>query len=95
MKTLAVTYTFPPEKVAEAEGNLRELMAPTRSEPGCRTYEIFRSENDPCAFFLFEQYDDDAAIEAHRASPYFERFAKNGIQRIATSRVATLYAPFA
>lgn len=95
MITLAVNYTFAAENLAEAEGYLRELVAPTRAEPGCRTYEIFRSKDDPHAFLFFEQYDDEAAIDAHRASPHFERFGKNGIQSIAATRVAALYENFA
>lgn len=94
MITLAVTYVFPAEKLAEAEGYLRELIAPTRAEPGCRTYEIYRSKDDPHAFFFYEIYDDEAAIDAHRASPHFQRFGKNGIQPIAQRRVATLYEAF-
>ncbi len=95
MITLAVNYTFSAEHLAEAEGYLRELVAPTRAEPGCRTYEIYRSKDDPHAFFFYEQYDDEAAIDAHRSSAHFERFGKNGIQKIAASRVAALYETFA
>lgn len=94
MITLAVTYVFPDEKLAEAEGYLRALIAPTRAEPGCRTYEISRAKDDPRTFLFYERYDDEAALDAHRASPHFERFGKGGIQTIAQSRVATLYHPF-
>lgn len=94
MITLAVNYVFHADTLAEAEGYLRELVGPTRAEPGCRTYEIFRSNDDPNAFMFFEQYDDEAALDAHRASPHFDRFGKNGIQKIAASRVATLYGSF-
>ncbi|GAC1309767.1 MAG: hypothetical protein NVSMB21_16740 [Vulcanimicrobiaceae bacterium] len=94
MITLAVTYVFRAETLARAEGHLRDLIAPTRAEPGCRTYEIFRAKDDPHAFLFFEQYDDEAALDAHRASTHFERFGKNGIQTIAERRVATLYESF-
>ncbi|GAC1299823.1 MAG: hypothetical protein NVSMB19_04990 [Vulcanimicrobiaceae bacterium] len=95
MITLAVTYVFRPDAVAEAEAHLRELIVATRREPGCRTYDVNRSNDDPRAFLLYEQYVDEAAVAAHRASPHFERFGKNGIQTLAESRVATLYTPFA
>lgn len=95
MITLSVHYVFSAEKVAEAEGYLRELIAPTRAEPGCLTYEIYRSKDDPHAFFFHEQYADEAAVDAHRSSPHFQRFGKNGLQTIARSRVATLYEAFA
>ncbi len=94
MITVAVSYVFRADALAQAEAYLRELIVATRREPGCQTYEVHRSKDDPRAFFLYEQYDDEAALDAHRASPHFERFGKNGIQTIAESRVATLYVPF-
>ncbi len=94
MITLVVAYTFPSEKLAEAQGYLRQLVEPTRAEPGCRTYEVHRSKDDPRSFLFYEQYDDEAAVDTHRASAHFERFGKNGIQAIAESRVANLYVPF-
>lgn len=94
MITVAVSYVFVAEKLAEAEGYLRELIVQTRKEPGCRTYEVSRSKEDARAFFLYERYDDEAALDAHRASPHFLRYGKNGIQTIAESRVATLYELF-
>lgn len=95
MVTLIVSYVFPADRLAEAETHLRALIAPTRAEPGCRAYELSRSKDDPRAFVFFEQYDDDAALEAHRASDHFARHGKNGIQALAERRVATLYEPFA
>ena len=94
MINLCVTYVFAPEKLAEAEGYLRALIAPSRAEPGCRTYEISRSKDDPHTFLIFEQYDDEAAIDAHRATSHFQQYGKNGIAAIAQSRVAGLYLPF-
>ncbi len=94
MITLAVTYVFAADKLAQAEGCLRELISPSRREPGCRTYEIHRAKDDPRTFLLYEQYDDEAAIEAHRASPHFIRYGKDGIATIAEDRVAALYVPF-
>jgi len=92
MITLAVTYVFSNDHAAEAERYLRELIAVSRAESGCRTYDVNRA-NDGRTFFIYERYDDDAALEAHRASPHFERFGKNGIQPLAQSRVATFYEP--
>lgn len=95
MITLVVTYVFHAETLAEAEDCLRALIAPSRAEPGCRTYEISRSKDDRRTFLIFEQYDDEAALEAHRATDHFLRYGKNGIATLAESRVATLYDPFA
>jgi len=95
MIALAVTYVIAPGREAEAEGHLRELIAASRREPGCRSYDVFRAQDDVRSFFIFERYDDEAALEAHRASPHFERHGKNGLQTLMESRNAALYVPFA
>jgi quinol monooxygenase YgiN len=56
------------ERVEEA---LRNMVAPTRAEPGNRDYQLFRDPKDPSRFVLFERYADEAAFEAHRETPHF------------------------
>ena len=56
---------------------LIEIMTPlSRDEPGCRFYQAHRSTDDPRLFFLYEQYDDDAAYEAHMATEHFQKYVK-------------------
>ena len=43
-------------------------------EPGCRQFDVCRDAQDPGLFFLYELYDDEAAIAAHLASPHFKHF---------------------
>ncbi|HEY3881194.1 MAG TPA: putative quinol monooxygenase [Trebonia sp.] len=56
------------DRVEEA---LRNMVAPTRAEPGNRDYQVFRDPNDPALFVLFERYADEDAFAAHRATPHF------------------------
>jgi quinol monooxygenase YgiN len=94
MVTLAVVYTFPEVRLAEAEAHLREMIPATRAEAGCLRYEVFRASETPRTFFLFEQYRDEAALEAHRESAYFAKHVRSGIQPLAERREATLYSTF-
>jgi quinol monooxygenase YgiN len=73
---------------------LRALRTESRREPGCRTYDVHRSLEQPRTFLIFEQYDDPAALDAHRETPHFTDFGKNGLQTIMESRSATTYEPF-
>src|SRR5215469_9420341 len=41
------------ERVAEA---LRNMVAPTRAEPGNLDYQVFRDPKDPSQFVLYERY---------------------------------------
>jgi quinol monooxygenase YgiN len=51
-----------------------ETMTPlSRAEPGCLQYQAQVAVDDPRLFFLYEQYADAAAVEAHRSTPHFQR----------------------
>ncbi len=88
---LAVTYLIRAGHEDEAEDRLRALTAATRAEPGCRFYQAHRSTTDTRKFFLHEQYDDEAALEAHRSAPYFVEHVANGLIPIADDRRPEFY----
>ena len=57
----------------EAVGRIIERMVPlSRAEPGCRMFVAHRSVDDPRTFFLYEQYDDEAAVKAHSETEHFK-----------------------
>jgi quinol monooxygenase YgiN len=41
------------------------------AEPGCRRFDVCRDPADPALFFLYELYDDEAAIQAHLNASHF------------------------
>ena len=51
---------------------LRRLVPLARAEPGCLQFDAHRDPDDPNRFFLFERYADQAAFDAHGASPHFQ-----------------------
>jgi quinol monooxygenase YgiN len=91
MICIAVTYLIQPGHENEAVEFFRVLAVETRKEPGCRLYVAHRSLAEPRRFFLYEQYDDHAAVDAHRASPHFARYATGGLFAIVESRSPELY----
>jgi quinol monooxygenase YgiN len=93
MICLAVTFLIEPGHEEEAIGLFGRLTEATRAEPGCRMYLAHRSTEDPRRFFLYEQYDDRAALDAHRASEHFARYLTNGLAHIIESRTPELYEP--
>jgi quinol monooxygenase YgiN len=95
MICVAVTYVFKAGHQDEAVELFAKLTEETRAEPGCRMYLAHRSLTDPRRFFLYEQYDDQRALDAHRASPHFERYAKGGLFAILESRAPEIYQPIA
>jgi quinol monooxygenase YgiN len=95
MICVAVTYVIQPGREEEAVGLFARLTEATRAEPGCRMYQAHRSTSDPRRFFLYEQYDDQAALDAHRAAPHFAQYATGGLFPILESRTPELYEPLA
>ncbi len=93
MICVAVTYLIKAGHEDEAVALFDKLTGPTRDEPGCRMYIAHRSTSDPRKFFLYEQYDDQGALDAHRAAPHFEQYAKGGLFAILESRAPELYEP--
>jgi quinol monooxygenase YgiN len=93
MICVAVTYVIQAGHEDEAVALFARLAEATRAEPACRMYLAHRSTTDPRKFFLYEQYDDQAGLDAHRASPHFERYGKEGLFAILESRSPELYEP--
>ncbi len=95
MICVAVTFVVKPGREDEAVGYFAQATEFTVQEPGCRMYLAHRSTTDPRRFFLYEQYDDMAALEAHRASEHFAKYVKGGLFEVIESRVPELYEPLA
>ena len=56
-------------------------------------YVAHWSESGPDTVLIYEQYRDHAAVEAHRASTHFQRFAVGGLyQRMRERSVEDLRA---
>jgi quinol monooxygenase YgiN len=78
------------DRVAEIIG---QLLEPSRAEPGCLFYQPHRSPDDPRLFFLYEQYADEAAYQAHMDSEHFTRLVKEeAIPELLESRERAFYA---
>ena len=50
-----------------------ELVEKTRQESGCIHYELCQDRKDAGHFVFIEEWQDDAALEAHVASEHFQR----------------------
>ncbi len=93
MICLAVTYLMKPGTEDEVVERLKKLTDATRLEPGCRFYLTHRSTTEPRQFFLYEQYDDQAALDFHRATPHFAEHVIGGLMIHAETRSPAFYNP--
>ncbi len=86
MISFTVRMRFRPEDRAEIAGALRELAVRSREEPGCVTYVPHTLVDDPDTVLIYEQYRDEAAVEAHRGTPHFEQMATGVLYRLMLER---------
>jgi quinol monooxygenase YgiN len=56
-------------------------------------YIVHRHKDDPRHFFIYEQYRDDAALQAHHESPHFQEYAVKALKDIGVRRQGDLYTP--
>ena len=70
-----------------------KLTEESRKEPGCMVYQVHRHKTEPRRFFIYEQYKDDAALEAHRAAPHFLQYAKKELPKLGERIEGQLYEP--
>jgi len=93
MVVLAVTWMAKIGRETEAAALFSKLTDESRKEPGCVMYQLHRHKTEPRRFFIYEQYKDDAALEAHRASPHFMQYAKKELLKVAERIDGNLYEP--
>lgn len=70
MLILAGTIRIAPGKRGSALAPIRRMVEATRTEPGCVTYAFSFDVADDHLVRIFEVFQDDAALAAHRASPH-------------------------
>jgi autoinducer 2-degrading protein len=72
MQALVVEFRIRPKFIAAFEAAIEKNARLSRdTEPGCRQFDICRDPAEPALFFLYELYDDEAAIQAHLKSAHF------------------------
>ena len=58
------------------EKALRDVIAPTRKEPGCLSIHAFRSVRDSRLFYIHSRWVDEAAFDNHVGQPHTVRFVE-------------------
>jgi quinol monooxygenase YgiN len=72
MLALVVEFRIKPAHIQAFAAAIRaNAVASVEREPGCRQFDVCRDAKDPALFFLYELYDDEAAIQAHLQSLHF------------------------
>jgi (4S)-4-hydroxy-5-phosphonooxypentane-2,3-dione isomerase len=62
---------------------ITENGAASVKEPGCRRFDILNLASDPNHFFLYEIYDNEAALKSHRETAHFKKYAAAAANMVA------------
>ena len=64
MVVLVVTWMAKMGRETEVAALFSKLTDESRKEPGCLMYQVHRHKTEARRFLIYEQYKDDAALEA-------------------------------
>jgi quinol monooxygenase YgiN len=69
---VAATWLAKQGEEKRVEETIVKMTPLSRAEEGNLFYQAQVNPEDPRTFFLYEQYVDEAAYEAHKATPHFQ-----------------------
>lgn len=58
-----------PQHLEDARDAIVGIVDRTRTEPGCKSFDVFDGL-EPGSLYLFEEWDDQSALDAHYKQPY-------------------------
>jgi (4S)-4-hydroxy-5-phosphonooxypentane-2,3-dione isomerase len=94
MQALLARYHVKKGQGDLVEDALQEMaIAVKRDEPACLTYRASRSTEDSDVFVLYEEYEDEAALLAHRETPHFGELIEGRIVPLLESREREVLVP--
>ena len=68
-------FAVKPERMADFLAlALDDARCSVAHEPGCHTFDVAVDQADPNSVMFYEVYDDQAAFDAHLATPHLARF---------------------
>jgi quinol monooxygenase YgiN len=91
---LAVRWTIKEGELDAVLAALKPLAEASRQELGCLMYQAHRDPEDDRIIFLYEQYADEAAYQAHADSEHFKRYALEDIFPRRESAERAVYETF-
>jgi quinol monooxygenase YgiN len=72
--TFIATLGIKPGKETEFERLQKELSELTHAnEPGTLVYDVIKSRDRPRTYVVYARFKDEAAFQAHQASPFHDR----------------------
>ncbi len=90
MISVLVGCSVKTENLDEALCVYRELIAATREEPGCLSYELLQLRDDPSQLMLTERWLSQEHLDAHTRTDHFIE-AMQKLETLETAAPALIY----
>ncbi len=69
--------------ISFVRSTMTELGRHARKDAGCVRFEVYHSQSHTNTFFLVEQWEDEASLDAHRkAKPFTETYMKTVVPKL-------------
>lgn len=91
-KLIGAKLSIKHDKVDDFIKAAKTIIAASRAEPGCISYTLYQDPYDKAAFFFFEEWKDQTAIDAHFAMPHFKAFGPSIKDLVAGAPSITIYS---
>jgi quinol monooxygenase YgiN len=75
---VVATITAQPGKANELKTILLGLIAPTRAEAGCLSYQLLQNNSDPTDFVFVEEWTSDGALDEHMTTAHIQDAISRG-----------------
>jgi (4S)-4-hydroxy-5-phosphonooxypentane-2,3-dione isomerase len=79
-----------PDQMAKFIELAKENGAASIQEPGCREFNILVLESNPNHVFVYEVYDNEAALMAHLSTDHFKKFIASTASMISSRNVRVM-----
>jgi autoinducer 2-degrading protein len=73
-----------PSEMAKYVEAIKENAANAVKEPSCREFNVLVMPDRPNHVFLYEVYDNEAALAAHRNTEHFKKYAATTANMVST-----------
>ena len=91
---LFVEFSFDAKDMGLAVELLTEMQNQTyENEEGCISYDLLISEEHPNIVFIYECYENKAAVDFHNNAPYFKNIVTNKLVPIIKSQSIKKLSP--
>jgi (4S)-4-hydroxy-5-phosphonooxypentane-2,3-dione isomerase len=86
----AVDLVIIPSEMAKFVEAIKENASNAVKEPGCREFNVTVLANRPNHVFLYEVYDNEAALAAHRNTEHFKKYMATTASMVADRNVRAM-----